>query len=431
MSHVLHPDSKGNLKYRFRIQRVGVEMEGAWRIRPDAVDPKTGTLVARARYPKLKEDPSVRGFSKDVHWYAIGEVASEPLTRNDLWQWMETSKPDVVNPSCGLHIHMSFRHELDYQQLMDRSYHDYMLLGLHRWGLKHIDPKHHFWPRLRGTNLFCQDVFHADLQAQFKGGGGGPLHDHRYGIVNFPWSQHKTVEIRVLPMFGDLKTGDIDIGLNMRAVRRVLNLTEEYLDGKGVKRDVARSLSVVIPVDFDIPIRAVKAIPPHDNLGNASVRFQALQYLAGVRHPKALLKSAEPKFLREVFYADPFFAAASVDPAPIGGLPEFFPFDEGHAARYGVTLEDLVHAFNRHAPFSGWQAPPDTYTRQVIIESAMQRSRERPRPILATLGSERGTSAVERILGRTVFMPDNFVSWTNGTDGANVPPRDPSTPERE
>lgn len=311
----LLPDKQGVPRFKFRIQKIGVELEGAWKPRPapavadapptpqlvwspsdlDAIrqrarvayadgdrrfqvlihNPVQGLgrgwifpgyivfitsqvrhneiplpeqMVPRAAEPppffadktQIKSDPSVR-FPSATGLAAIGEVASPALIRPALWTWVRDHYPDVTNRTCGIHVHMSFRHELDYQRLMNKAYHDHMLLGLHRWGLAQKLPKDHvFWPRIRGCNLFAQDVFHGDLAAMHRGGASGDYHDNRYGIVNFCHTLHKTLEIRVLPTFSDKK-------LAIRAIRRILNLTEEFLDRARHEKDPERALSVAVP----------------------------------------------------------------------------------------------------------------------------------------------------------------------------------------
>lgn len=301
----LQPDKHGIPRYKFRIQRIGIEIEGAWKPKPvkgaaapvgpvftaaeiaeihlaasqadrdgrgrfawgayvfhteqvlsDPLHPLTENRPTPPTAPLFKDatpikgDPSVK-FTTTTGLAAIGEVVSEPLIRPALWLWMRDHYPDVVNRTCGIHVHMSLRHELDYQRLIDRAYHDHILLGLHRWGMANKLPADHvFWPRIRGCNLFAQDVFHGDFQARYKApdAQGRNYHDHRYGMINYCWSVHKTLEVRVLPTFADVKTA-------IRAVRRVLNLTEEFLaKARGVAEPEHR-LIVPVPAMPELAIR--------------------------------------------------------------------------------------------------------------------------------------------------------------------------------
>jgi len=250
----LLPDKHGIPRYKFRIQRIGIEIEGAWKTKPlppPVVDPKTGLtrqFEAPPIFPdatRIKGDPSVK-FPEARGLAAIGEVVSEPMIRPALWAWIRAHYPDVTNRTCGIHVHMSLRHELDYQRLIDRRFHDHMLLGLHRWGLQQKLPADHvFWPRLRGTNLFCQDVFHGDFQTRYGNDRGRDYHDHRYGMINFCWGLHKTLEVRVLPTFADRR-------MAIRAIRRVLNLTEEFLAQQRLVKEVDHSV-VARMVDGGMP----------------------------------------------------------------------------------------------------------------------------------------------------------------------------------
>lgn len=304
----LLPDKHGIPRYKFRIQRIGIEIEGAWKPKAPAAPPaapppfvftpeqllviRRACAIARQNGDrrfiafgftfsalqvmdepnnprpevppvpapplftdgtKVKGDPSVK-FPNAVGLAAVGEVVSEPMIRPALWNWIRDHYPDVTNRTCGIHVHMSLRHELDYQRLINRTFHDHMLVGLHRWGLAQKLAKDHvFWPRIRGCNLFCQDVHHGDLQAQFKGGHDA-FHDNRYGMVNYCWQVHKTLEVRVLPTFADKK-------MAIRAVRRVLNLTEEYLaQARQIPEETHRLVVAVPDVNPVLPIRVAPTV---------------------------------------------------------------------------------------------------------------------------------------------------------------------------
>lgn len=229
----LLPDKDGVPKYRFRIQRVGVELEGAWK--RDRFD-----TFSKVKGWKYKEEVSSTVKEFDV----VGEIISEPMIRKDVWPWMRAFYPQGTNRTCGIHVHMSFRHKSDYERLMDRRYHEHLLRGFVRFGhTRKIDVKHPFWERLTGRNAFCKDFFDPDAQAHYDGHSGGQrARDHRFAAVNYCFAQHKTLEYRVLPTFEDPTVA-------IRAVRRLLNLTEEYLHTvETVFKETGPSLKAIVGI---------------------------------------------------------------------------------------------------------------------------------------------------------------------------------------
>ncbi len=264
----LLPDKHGVPKYKYNIQRIGVELEGRWDCRCTANDdyvkalhewkkvihkmqlaarygerdpiyPEAPTIAKCACIPEgWEKDESVRHFDRaddpTVKRSQAGEVKTPEngLIRPDLWVWMRANYPHAINRTCGMHVHMSFRHLLDYQRLMVREYHDHMVQGIYEWAVRENLPSEHLlWKRILGLNDFCQDVFRPEQQVNLpeKHANG---YFCRYAVLNYHFKTHKTIELRLLPMFEDVEQG-------IRAVRRTLNLTEEFLAGQRKHREMA------------------------------------------------------------------------------------------------------------------------------------------------------------------------------------------------
>lgn len=184
-------------RYRY-VNRVGIELEGGWF---DPVD------------FQLEHDGSVR-----VDADRSGEIPSPPLAPRAIPAWMREHYPDAVNASCGMHVHVSVKHQWHYARLMDREFLDFMKEALTAWGTRlAIRQDHPFWSRLRGENQYCTPEHHPELQIQHKDKGG-----ERYTMLNYVWGRYRTVECRVLPAFAACEIG-------ISAVYAVVDAFEAFL----------------------------------------------------------------------------------------------------------------------------------------------------------------------------------------------------------
>lgn len=176
-----------------RIATVGVELEGGWATEPDRVS--------------IGHDGSVSFPSAIRRNLAIvGEATSQPMAPIGLATWMRRAYPSHVNETCGLHIHLGFREssrELYYQWLMTPDYQDTLVATLQAWGVaKGFPPDHRLFHRLAGNNTYCEHRFWPDAQArQERKNYTHSSSGHRYTMVNYCYGLHKTLEVRVLPMF--------------------------------------------------------------------------------------------------------------------------------------------------------------------------------------------------------------------------------------
>lgn len=184
-------------RYRY-VNKIGVELEGGW----------NGNVPFQ-----LEHDGSVH-VTADY----TGEVPSPPLRPQEVVSWMREHYPDAVNDTCGMHVHVSVKHQWHYARLMDKEFFDFLKTSLAAWGKKlSIREEHPFWARLRGGNDYCKDEFHPELQIQHRDKGG-----ERYTMLNYTWSRYRTVECRVLPGFAACE-------IAISAVLHLVNTFEEYL----------------------------------------------------------------------------------------------------------------------------------------------------------------------------------------------------------
>lgn len=201
----------GFSEHRFYLYRFGVSKERHMREERGESDPNSSP---RAN-PCWHGDGSVSTPSS-----FNGEVVSLPHSNlAELEAWILEHYPNHVNDSCGFHIHMSFKSNLDYSRLMSRRFHRYFLKSWETWGKKMDIKSKEFWDRLyeKSTRAkqYCKKSF-SDPDKQAVGRGD------RYHQLNFCYSKHHTLECRMLPMFQDASIG-------IRAMRFLVQMTEKWL----------------------------------------------------------------------------------------------------------------------------------------------------------------------------------------------------------
>lgn len=236
------------------IHMVGVEMEGGWF--PDNVP------------DDLKSDCSVQvnddgdgDFCEDCDQYNCGcgnsedryhngEYVTDPISKWDyLVGEMKNNYPDKVNSTCGLHVHISVPSTRAYEALMSERFYNFLKKSLRVWGKKNnIPSSDNFWHRLAGKNQYCEDFHDPDSQVFDTGKSG-----NRYCIVNYCFSCHGTMEVRVLPMFNNKN-------LSISAVERVLWTVNRYLSLPGAFKSGPET-SQEFTVEFDMPEGIIEAIP--------------------------------------------------------------------------------------------------------------------------------------------------------------------------
>lgn len=201
------------------INKVGVELEGGWNRDSEYRDDIKGDCSVQVNDNGDDYDPDEEDDDYHSDSYINGEIVSSPISRWDDLSYFTLNKyPDKVNETCGLHVHVSTNTVAHYQALVNERFYNFMKYSLHNWGKKaNVRPQHRFWNRLKGHNDFCNDFFDPDGQ-MFETSKSG----RRYCIVNYCFSLHGTMEVRVLPMFEKPK-------VSLAAINHVLWTVNKYL----------------------------------------------------------------------------------------------------------------------------------------------------------------------------------------------------------
>ena len=203
---------------RNRIYRVGVELEGGWKVLPVGAHLDVDNSVFdRGR-------PGARHIVPPVAGVVSGEIVSPPMLPIAIAPWIRTHYPSCVDATCGMHIHVSFKSLLNYQRLMIPEFQETSCYYFAKWAEEEGFAKQHpIWTRLAGKNDTCQDKFWPELQVQVDHKHYDKLDaGHRYTKVNFCWNRFETMEFRVLPM---MDTPDQAI----RAIRHYLMIVNACL----------------------------------------------------------------------------------------------------------------------------------------------------------------------------------------------------------
>lgn len=203
-----------------RVALVGVELEGGWTKLPNI--PK--------RY-KFQGDGSVFGEGTTVNKHPLyaqmtqkGELPVGPVQVAGIPAIIKEFYPQIVDKTCGMHVHQSFSTMNQYMILSDSPvYQETLLHYLLLWAKKEgFADNHHIWGRLKGENKYCEKKFWPYSQMTKTSKDYGHNGDHRYTAVSYQWERYKTVEVRALPM---METSEQAI----RAVMEVCHITSAYL----------------------------------------------------------------------------------------------------------------------------------------------------------------------------------------------------------
>lgn len=225
-----------------RILQVGVELEGGWVKVPQGLRAENiirdGSVkfgaAAATRNPARSLGDAILAADRQAQVAVpdmvvpkyIGEIPSPALGMDEFEGWMTRCYPQLVNETCGLHAHMSFRYKLNYMRLMDPKFTPHMVKGLLRWAEEEkLAKSHPIWNRLRKSDHeHCAHIYLGDNQVKVDRKdfhSRGKPHS-RYTAINYCWAQHKTVEVRLLPM---METPDQGV----RAVSEIFRLTNQFL----------------------------------------------------------------------------------------------------------------------------------------------------------------------------------------------------------
>lgn len=183
-----------------KIALMAVELEGGWDKVPEG--------------ETMGHDGSVNVENTNYK----GEIPSKPMVLAELLEWIQRCYPDHVNRSCGMHIHVSFKDNLAYAQLMTPSFYKYFLQEVEKWAIeKKLNEDSIFWERFQGKNSYCKKEYNADMQTRMRG-----KESVRYAHLNYCYSLHKTIEVRLFPAFQKK-------ALTLSAVQLVHDIFEGFL----------------------------------------------------------------------------------------------------------------------------------------------------------------------------------------------------------
>lgn len=213
-------------KHRNRVYRVGIELEGGWTKLP---------LGVRA----LQHDGSIGQGAPLVcpsgDSLTVGELPSSPLTLEEWSKWLKKHYPQVVNHTCGMHVHLSFRTALTYSRLMCPEYPGTVINEITKWAKKEALPKEHcIWSRLKGKSVYCQHVYSADEQVRTTTKDHNRERaGHRYTVINYCWARVSTLECRLLPMMDNVDRAE-------RLIQEYIDITNAFLMATGKREQSAR-----------------------------------------------------------------------------------------------------------------------------------------------------------------------------------------------
>lgn len=146
----------------------------------------------------------------------LGEVNSLPLSPDKVEEYIIAHYPDYHNKTCGLHCHISIRKMADMALLYDSEFPNYIRRRMEKFGEAWNIKNPFFWSRLAGENGFCtiNPRYYTPREKSS---------DTRYRQVNYiAFKSHKTIEFRMLPVFENPR-------LSYRAIDRLISLTNRYI----------------------------------------------------------------------------------------------------------------------------------------------------------------------------------------------------------
>jgi hypothetical protein len=186
-----------------RINKVGVELEGAWLTRPpNAAFTHDGSV-------------SVPGLFDRVGEYVSAPIATWP----DVITWVTETYPSKANDTCGMHVHTSFKSKRDYARLMTPEFWEYFTERITAWGRRvNLGLNHPFWRRLEGSNQYCHKRFQPDVQVTQR----RKYYSERYTQLNYCFRIHGTIECRLFPVFKEAR-------IAVSAINELLDIYETYL----------------------------------------------------------------------------------------------------------------------------------------------------------------------------------------------------------
>ena len=238
-----------NLKTVPLIDKIGVEMEGYWRCHPSAIRNGTNEVtfhqdgsvhfanVGRRNVnnecdccsgdcshdEEDREDGYCNCYCDELRAQSsspyCGEYVTHPIKYTEdlkeLKKIVFDNYPTKVNNSCGGHFHISFKTPSFYGIAMDRRVWLGVKKELRKWAKTNLPTLAYdkLETRLKGVN-YCKNSHLAENQVYASA--------DRYTQFNFAWQRHKTMEVRILPMFSKRE-------IYMKCVRFICNEIQQQM----------------------------------------------------------------------------------------------------------------------------------------------------------------------------------------------------------
>lgn len=224
--------------------KVGIEIEGRF------LDIHEVTRRANRGNLGHNQDSSIQ-YSPDNEACSPMEFQTEPGSIRHACQQLIDFYPDETDRSCGMHVHVSFN-AADVMLLNTPAFFAYFKQRWNEWGTRmNLDPNGQFFRRLNGRNTFCRVITRTvDYQSQ-----------DRYSQLNFSaWSDHKTLECRLLPMFKRTSLG-------VAAVQELLAIYEDFLHAADTHLDMPTYDTAnygglaVAPIKEVMPTKELEIVP--------------------------------------------------------------------------------------------------------------------------------------------------------------------------
>lgn len=170
-----------------------------------------------------------------------GEYVSDPLnTWRKYTNFVKRNYPDVVNASCGMHVHASFNNFIYMSGMLECATEicDGLESAYTAWGKAELNRKE--WSRMKGRleghNSYCRKGHNAVSITgahRYPGYVEEPyVDDDRYHWLNFEsLEKHGTIECRMLPAFDTAEHLIEATNILFNVYRRVLY---KYIRGSGI-----------------------------------------------------------------------------------------------------------------------------------------------------------------------------------------------------
>lgn len=224
--------------------KVGIEIEGRW------LDLNiTAQRAAREGLTGNADGSVSRSVSTDARPWEFQTFPGE--LRHAIKQLVDFY-PDETDASCGMHVHVSFKHHTDVSLLMSREFTAYFRARWLTWmETNGIGRYSQMQRRLDGHNEYCVPNSMSELS----------LNCDRYTQLNFSsWARHGTLECRLLPMFNSAAVG-------ASAVAELLSIYTAYLNNP--------ALPAPLELIHEVPQEAVSLITEYEDVHSDAIVLTA------------------------------------------------------------------------------------------------------------------------------------------------------------